>query len=102
MASISLHRITQLAGKGCVFKMGTVAVINHGKHYKAVCLNASKAAFHCMVQLVYTNGLDCLTLVSGIKIKSTLCQVLNERKCVIIQGSMLSQTLAFPLNSSCC
>lgn len=70
----------QPAGKGCIVEMGTVAVINHGKHYKAVCLNASNTAFHCMVQLVYTNGQDCLTLVSGIKIKSTLFQVLNQRK----------------------
>lgn len=84
-----------------IVKMGTVAVISHGKHHKAVWLNASNTAFHCMVQLVCTKGQDCLTLVSRIKIKRSLCQVLNQRKCVIIQGCVLSQILTFSLNTSC-
>lgn len=59
-------------------KMGTVAVINHGKHYKAVWLKASNTAFHCMVPLVYTNGQDCLTLVSGIKINAPSARYLTK------------------------
>lgn len=92
--SIGSHHMIQPARQGCMVKIGILAVINHGKHYKGVCFNASNTAFLCMVQLVYTNGQDCLTLVSRIKIKSSLCQVLNQRKCVIIQGCTLSQILS--------
>lgn len=64
--------------------MVTASGINHGRDYKVVGHNSSITAFHCRVQLVYTNRQGCLTLITAITIKSTFCWAL-KRKCTIVK-----------------